>query len=55
MVKRCVICKENIKEESRKLKGTMIRMKDEKDFFVYVCNDCQKQKDWIEKAKIKGA
>lgn len=57
MPKKCIICKENIKEEYGKLKGTILKVKDEnnKNNLVYACSECQKQKDWIEKAKVKSA
>jgi len=57
MAKKCANCKENIEEEYGKLQGTVIKVKDEnnKNQLIYVCSICQKQKDWIEKAKIKSA
>ena len=48
MVKKCAICNKRVEEEGGKLKGTMLKMKDKKSFFIYVCNDCQKQEDWIK-------
>ena len=39
MVRNCVICEEAIEEDYGKLKGTMVRVRDE---------------NWLEKAKIKG-
>ncbi len=57
MGKKCVICGETIGEEYGKLKGTMVKAKDEKskNQLIYVCSMCQKKEDWIEKAKVKGA
>ncbi|MBR9706486.1 hypothetical protein GOV14_05605 [Candidatus Pacearchaeota archaeon] len=55
-VKKCAICKEAIEEEFGKLKGTIIKAKNEKGIndFIPVCNQCQKKEKWIEEAKIKG-
>jgi hypothetical protein len=56
MPKKCCICNEKIEEEYNKLKGTMLKVKENnKNNFIYVCNNCQKQKNWIEKAKVKAA
>ena len=56
MAEKCIICKEAIAEEYGKLKGTIVRIVDNKKTrFVYVCSQCQKEKDWLEKAKVKGA
>ena len=57
MSKKCVLCSEKIQEEYGKLKGTLLKAKNEnnKNEFIYVCSECQKQKEWIEKAKIKSA
>jgi len=57
MSKNCAICRENIKEDNGKLKGTIVRVKDEenKSQFIHVCSGCQKQNKWIERAKIKSA
>ena len=57
MAIKCAICNEKIEEEFRKLKGTIVKAKDEnnKNQFIYVCSDCQKQDGWIEKAKVKSA
>jgi hypothetical protein len=57
MGKKCVLCNEEIKEDYGKLKGTMIRVVNEKKKreLIYVCSDCQKKDGWMEKAKIKGA
>jgi hypothetical protein len=53
----CVLCNEKIEEEYGKLKGTIIKVKDEnnKNQLIHICSDCQKQPDHIEKAKIKSA
>ena len=57
MTKKCAICNEKIEEEYGKLKGTMLRVKNEKGKkeFVYVCSSCQKLDNWIEKANVKSA
>jgi hypothetical protein len=57
MTKRCVICEEDILEEFGKLKGTILKIKNDKRAveFIYVCNECQKQPNFDEKAKIKAA
>ncbi len=57
MAERCINCKEPISEEYGKLKGTVIKVIDEnrRKNYIYVCSDCQKKDDWIEKAKIRGA
>ena len=56
MVEKCIICSSEISEEFGKLEGTIIKAKNEKvkNDLLYVCSDCQKQDDWIEKAKVKG-
>lgn len=56
MAKKCVICSEKVEEEYEKLLGTLLKVKNEnnKNDFIYVCSGCQKESDWIEKAKIKG-
>lgn len=55
--KKCVICDEAIVEEYGKLNGTIIKVVDEKkkSQHLYVCSDCQKTPNWLEKAKVKGA
>lgn len=57
MVKACAICNEKIEEEYEKLKGTIVKAKDEnnKNQLIFVCSNCQKQEGWIDKAKIKAA
>jgi hypothetical protein len=57
MERNCVICNESILEEFGKLKGTILKVLNlnKKAEFIFVCSDCQKQKDWVERAKIKGA
>ena len=56
MGKICAICDKEIKEEGGKLQGTMIKVKeDNKNNLIYVCSDCQKEKDYLEKAIIKAA
>jgi len=56
MDEKCVVCNGDIEEENGKLQGTVLKVKNEnnKNELIYVCSDCQKQKDWIEKAKIKA-
>ncbi len=56
MVKKCSVCDERIEEEFGKMKGTMLRIKNEKgkNDFIYVCLNCQKEEGWIEKAKVRG-
>lgn len=56
MAKKCVLCNNRIAEEHGKLEGTIVKVRDEsnKNQFIYVCSDCQKEKGWIEKAKIKS-
>ena len=55
MAKKCVICGENIEEEFGKLQGTIIKViENSKNKLIYICSTCQKEKDWIEKAKIKS-
>ena len=57
MVKKCVSCDEMIEEEHGKLKGTLLRVRNEgnKNEFIPVCSECQKKPDWQNSAKIKGA
>jgi len=57
MVKICSICNEDILEEFGKLRGTMLKVMglNKKAEFIFVCNHCQKQDKWQERAKIKGA
>jgi len=57
MSKKCALCNNAIEEDSGKLKGTIVKAKDEnnKNQLIYVCSDCQKQEGWIDKAKIKSA
>ena len=57
MTKKCADCSENIEEEDGKLQGTMIKVKDEngKIKFVYVCSDCEKKNNYIERAVVKSA
>ena len=53
----CILCNEKIDQENKKLKGTIIKAKDEnnKNQFIYVCSECQKDSEHIDKAKIKAA
>jgi len=56
MVKKCAVCGSEIEEEYGKLKGTILKvLENNKNKFIYVCSQCQKQENWIEKAKIKDA
>jgi len=57
MSKKCAICNEEMEDDYGKLKGTIIKVKDEnnKNQLIHVCSDCQKKEGWMEKAKIKGA
>lgn len=56
MAKKCVLCYNGITEEYGKLDGTIVKAKgeDNKNQFIYVCSNCQKEKEWLEKAKIKA-
>ena len=56
MANKCEICKNEIEEEYGKLKGTMLKvLENKKNRLIYVCSECQKDLKYIEKAKIKGA
>jgi len=57
MEKRCAVCNEELKGEDEKLQGTLINVKDEKGKrqFVYVCSECEKDKDYIERAVVRAA
>ena len=57
MPQKCILCNGKISEEFGKLKGTILKAKDEnnKNQFIYVCSLCQKKDNWIEEAKVKGA
>ena len=57
MTKKCVICGEKIGEGYGKLNGSLIKVRDEnkKKHLIYVCSECQKQKDWRDNAMIRGA
>jgi len=56
MSKHCIICNEIIKEDYGRLTGTILKVCDEnkQSQFLHVCSGCQKQDNWIEKAKVKG-
>lgn len=55
MAKKCAVCDSSIEEEFGKLKGTIVKVKeDNKNQHIFVCSDCQKKEGWIEKAKIKS-
>jgi hypothetical protein len=51
--KKCAICSEQIVEEYGKLKGTVVRKLDEnkKTELIYVCSNCQKDKEFLTKVK----
>ncbi len=56
MPKKCVICNSNIEDDFGKLKGTLLKViEGGKNMFLFVCSDCQKLPNYVEKAKIKGA
>ena len=54
--KNCILCGEELSEDFGKLKGTMLKIVDDKKkSFVYICNSCMKKDEkWLEKARIKG-
>ena len=56
MVKKCASCGEKIEEDSGKLIGSMVKVKNEKGkrVFVYVCSNCMKDKEWIERAVVRA-
>lgn len=53
----CVLCQEGIDENYGKLKGTVIKSKDETGAsqLIHVCTGCQKIDGWYEEALIRGA
>jgi len=57
MPEKCVLCNEKIEEEFGKLKGTIVKARNEKGVndLIYVCSLCQKKDNWIEDAKVRGA
>jgi len=57
MEKRCACCNKDIKEADGKLQGTLINVRDEsgRRQFIYVCSECEKDKDYIERAVVRGA
>ncbi|MEK6935214.1 MAG: hypothetical protein AABW67_00340 [Nanoarchaeota archaeon] len=57
MSKKCAICEIEIIEESSKLKGTIIKVRNEKgkNQEVYVCSECMKIPNYIEVAVIRDA
>jgi len=57
MAKKCISCNEVIEEEHGKIKGTLLRVKNEnnKNEFIPVCSECQKKTGLEDRAKIKGA
>ncbi len=56
MAKKCSICGEEIIEDNGKLKGTMLKIvENKKKSWIYACAECMKAENWIEKAKVKSA
>ena len=56
MEKTCTICNKNIEEYGEKLQGTMIKVKENsKNNLIYVCSECEKDKDYLERAIIRAA
>jgi DNA-directed RNA polymerase subunit RPC12/RpoP len=55
-MKKCSICNKEVEEDYGKLNGTMLKIKnDNKNSLIYVCSECQKQENYIEKAKVRAA
>jgi hypothetical protein len=56
-MKKCDSCGGKIEEDSGKLIGSTIKVKDEngEKKFVYACSNCMKDKDWIERAVVRAA
>ena len=57
MDEKCVLCGEGIEENYGKLKGTVIKSKNEEGIneLIHVCNGCQKIDGWLDEATIRGA
>ena len=57
MAKKCSICNSEIEEENGKLKGSMLKIvENKKKSWIYVCSSCMSSdKGYIEKAKVKSA
>jgi hypothetical protein len=57
MADKCCLCDEEIQEDFGKIKGTRIKIvEDKKKRLVYVCSACMKKnRDYIAKAKVKEA
>jgi hypothetical protein len=57
MEKMCAVCNKKILEEGGKLQGTLIKVKNEfgKREFVYVCSECEKTENYIERAVVRAA
>ena len=56
--KKCAVCNSEIEEENGKIKGTMLKIvENKKKNWIYACSDCMKKDPlkYIEKAKIKSA
>ena len=56
MPQKCIICDEKIEEEFGKLKGTLIKARNEfgVNDFIHICSGCQKGEGWYEKAMVRG-
>ena len=56
MVKKCACCNGKVEEEFGKLKGSLVKVMNEegKKQIIYVCSDCEKEKNWIEKAVVRA-
>ena len=56
-MKRCDSCNKEIEEDSGKLAGSIVKVKNGigKKVFVYACSDCMKDKEWIERAVVRAA
>ena len=56
MVKKCAICRNIIAVIDKKIEGTMLKVKElcGKMGYIYVCSECMKGDNWIEKAKIRS-
>lgn len=54
---KCVLCEDVIGENYGKLKGTVIKSKDENgdQLLIPVCKYCQRIEGWEEEALIRGA
>ena len=57
MIKKCASCGKKIEENAGKIAGSIVKVKNEngKRAFVYVCSNCMKDKEWIERAVVRAA